>query len=399
MPKATRRDLLRGASWTAAGAWFAGGEPAIAQGRPRDLGSLMPLIESQAKRLKFPLSFTESKFRNAASWRKQARGRLLELLHYAPEPVAPRVEVIEKQDFGTFTREKIVFSTAPDVRVPAYVLAPKNVKGPAPAVVALHDHGGFYQWGKEKLVATANEHPSLTAFKAQLYGGRSVANELVSQGYVVIATDMFYWGERRMRFEGDPQQPTAAQVRELDQRCGQNETNVARVMYATGMTWSGLMFGDDVRTVDYLLTRPDVDPKRIACVGLSVGAVRSMHLAALDDRVKAAVVVCWMTSFQRQLELRSINTIGFTKLVPGLYHELDYPDVAALAIPRAMFVMAGRKDGLFPGEAVDAAFGKLATCYKKAGAADRLVTRWYDVPHEFNAQMQAEAWAWLRKWV
>lgn len=68
-----------------------------------------------------------------------------------------------------------------------------------------------------------------------------------------------------------------------------------------------------------LLTRPEVDPKRIGCVGLSVGGLRACHLAALDERIKAAVVVGWMASFPAQLQRYVRSTIGFTKLVPGLY--------------------------------------------------------------------------------
>ena len=107
------------------------------------------------------------------------------------------------------------------------------------------------------------------------------------------------------------------------------------------------MFWDDVRTVDYLVTRPEVDPDRIGCVGLSVGGLRSCHLAALDDRIKAAVVVGWMASYPAQLRSTIRNTIGFTKLVPGLMRHLDYPDVASLAMPAALLVINGSRDRLF----------------------------------------------------
>ena len=71
------------------------------------------------------------------------------------------------------------------------------------------------------------------------------------------------------------------------------------------------------------------------------------HLAALDDRIKAAVVVGWMASFPAQLERHVRNTIGHTKVVPGLYRHLDYPDVASLAMPTPLLVINGSKDGLF----------------------------------------------------
>src|SRR5262249_59176245 len=128
-------------------------------------------------------------------------------------------------------------------------------------------------------------------------------------------------------------------IESFNRRSGQYEQLVGRTIYAAGFTWPGVMFWDDIRTVDYLLSRSDVDPARIGCVGLSVGGLRSCHLAALDDRIKAAVVVGWMASYPAQLRRHIKNTIGFTKLVPGLMRFLDYPDVAALAMPAALLVV------------------------------------------------------------
>ena len=116
-----------------------------------------------------------------------------------------------------------------------------------------------------------------------------------------------------------------------------------RTIYAAGFAWPGVIFWDDIRTLDYLVTRPEVDKRRIGCVGLSVGGFRSCHLAALDDRIKAAVIAGWMTSFPYQLKRHILNTIGHTMLVPGLYRQLDYPDVATLAMPSALLVINGSK--------------------------------------------------------
>jgi dienelactone hydrolase len=303
-------------------------------------------------------------------------------------------------------RETVYFNTTPDVRVPAYVLVPKGLKKRAPAIVALHDHGGMYFWGREKIVEVDNEHPVLADFKRGAYGGKSIASELSRRGYVVIVIDMFYWGERRMLLDGDPadwrERPATirpARVAEFNRRAGESEQLVARTIYSAGFTWSGVMFTDDVRTVDYLVTRPEVDPDRIGCVGLSVGGLRSCHLAALDDRIKAAVVVGWMASYLAQLKARIRHTIGFTKLVPGLMRYLDYPDVASLAIPSALLVINGSKDGLFDLDGVHKCFTKLSACYAKAGAGEKFRGRLYDTPHEFNAEMQREAWEWLARWL
>ncbi len=371
-----------------------------------DVGSLFPFIRSQAVQSDFPLSFLRPEFSQIPAWKQAARGKLLELLHYAPPPCDPRPEVIETLDRGDYLQEKIYFNTTPHIRVPAQVLIPKNVPLPAPAIVALHDHGGFYFWGKEKLIEVEDEHPVMEQFKQRYYGGNSIASVLARRGYVVIVIDMFYWGERRLLLDDDPadwrdrpRSITAERVAAYNQRAGQSEPLVGRTIYSAGFTWSGVVFWDDVRTVDYLLTRPEVDPSRIGCVGLSVGGLRSCHLAALDDRIQAAVVVGWMASFPAQLKRHVKHTVGHTKLVPGLYRFLDYPDVASLAMPSALLVINGSKDALFDLDGVHASFDKLTACYNKAGIPEKLRTRLYDTPHEFNSAMQDEAWEWLQKWV
>lgn len=413
----TRREFVR---WLAASACVS---PAIVAGASAaerqtqagasalilpasDIGSLFPFVQSQAARSDYSLSYLHAKSRNLAAWKRKARGRLLELLHYAPPKCEPRAEVLERKDGGDYWREKVCFNTTPDIRVPAYVLIPKHAKLPAPAIVALHDHGAFYFWGKEKLIELEGEHASLTAFKRQYYEGVSTASELARQGYVVIVIDMFYWGERRMLLDSDaedcrqrPASITTERVKQFNQRASHSEPLVGRSIYAAGFTWPAVMFWDDLRTVDYLVSRPEVDPRRIGCVGLSVGGFRSCHLAALDDRIKAAVVVGWMTSFPHQLRKQIINTIGHTMLVPGLYQQMDYPDVASLAMPSALLVINGSKDTLFHPDGVRTAFDKLTAGYQKAGLPEKLCLRLYDTPHEFNREMQAEAWAWLRKWV
>ena len=380
-------------------------KPAAVAKSGSDVGSLYPFIQSQV--VEQPtLSYLRDEFRDVPSWKRLAREKLLELLHYSPPKCEPRAEVVAKVDRGDYVQEKVYFHTTPDIRVPAYVLVPKKREVRAPAIVALHDHGGFYFWGKEKLLETDGEHAVLRQFKTQYYGGNSIASELARQGYVVIVIDMFYWGERRMLLDDDPadwrerpREIPAERISAFNQRAGQNEQLVGRTIYSAGFTWPGVMFWDDIRTVDYLASRPEVDPQRIGCVGLSVGGLRSCHLAALDERIKAAVVVGWMASFPRQLHHQVRNTIGHTKVVPGLYRYLDYPDVATLAMPSALLVINGSQDGLFDLDGVKSSFTTLHAAYEKAGLRDRVRTRLYDTPHQFNAEMQAEAWSWLKRWI
>ncbi len=370
------------------------------------LGSLYPAIQTLADASPRELSFLRSEYRDLGSWQRLARDRIFSLLSYAPAPVSPDVQVIGKQQRDGYTEERITFRTTPPFRVPAHVLIPNGRPFQRPGVVLLHDHGGFYVWGREKVVATEREHPVLTKFKQEAYGSRSIATELVRQGYIVIAIDMFYWGERRYLLSDDPPEirertraMTERQINDFNRRASQNEQLIARALLTAGVTWPGVMLWDDIRTLDYLAGRPEVDPNRLACVGLSVGGYRSFMLAALDPRIKVAVDVCWMTSFAAQVERHIINTMGLTFVIPGMYRYLDLPDLAAAVAPRALMVIMGSRDGLFPVAAMHASFEKIGRCFAKANALDRQRCRLFDSPHQFNLDMQAEAWEWLKRWI
>lgn len=370
------------------------------------IGNLYPFVQGQADRSTFELSFLRPDFRNLQEWQPVARRRIFDHLFYAPPPVAPQPQLIRRSDKGRYIEEYLTFQTTPDLRVPAYVLIPQNAKLPAPGVVVLHSHDGVYLWGKEKVVASDGEHPYLAAFKGRSYGGRSIAIELVNQGYVVVSIDAFYWGERRMLLDDDPvtyrDRPatmTEKEIQTFNGRASQNEALLARTLFTAGITWPGILLWDDIRTVDYLASRPEVDPQRLGCVGLSLGGYRSFLLATLDERIKAAVDVGWMTSFGSQIKQHVINTVGLSFHINGLYRYMDLPDMAALIAPRAVLVINGSRDRLFALEGVKAAFEKIARCYDKAGAPDRQRCRLYDAPHQFNLEMQAEAWEWLRRWV
>jgi dienelactone hydrolase len=319
------------------------------------LGNLYPFVQRQADQSPLALSFLRPEFKSLKQWQPRARAKLFELLCYEPAPVEPQPQLIRHTDRGAYIEEYLTFQTTPDLRVSAFVLIPKNAPLPAPGIVALHSHDGFYLWGREKLIeSAADEHPYLTAFKQQRYGGKGIAAELARQGYVVITIDMFYWGERRMLLDGDPvayrERPRTMSEEEIaafNQRASQNEPLLARSLFTAGVAWSGLVLWDDIRTLDYLASRPEVDKRRLGCVGLSVGGWRSFLLAALDERIKTAVAVGWMASMAAQIREHIIHTIGFSFYLNGLYRWFDLPDLAALIAPRAALIINGSQDRLF----------------------------------------------------
>jgi dienelactone hydrolase len=370
------------------------------------LGSLYPSVQNLADSSSLELSFLRPEFRDLKAWQTQARKRIFDLLLYSPARVTPDAEILSSRQREGYREERLTFRTTPQFRVPAHILIPDGAPGPRPAVVLMHDHGGFYLWGREKVVANDNEHPSLTGFKQQYYAGRSIGAELARKGYVVITIDMFYWGERRLILGSAPPElgersaaMTDEQVNSFNSWAGKNEQLMARSLLTAGITWPGITVWDDIRTLDYLVSRPEVDRTRLFSLGLSVGGYRSFLLAALDPRIKAAVDVCWMTMYAAQIENHVINTMGEAFVIPGMYRYLDLPDLAAAIAPRALMLIMGSRDGLFPPAAMQGSFDKIGRCYEKAKAPHNQLCRLFDSPHEFNLDMQSEVWNWLRSQV
>lgn len=365
-----------------------------------DLGNLFAEVERIAGRADYGYSFLSDRFRDLPEFTKTARAKVFELLRYQPAKVEPRPDVVERSDQGEYIREKVVFSTAPDVRVPAYVLIPKNHKGPAPAILDLHSHGGMFLFGKEKVLDLDGYHPALTEYQQRNYDGQPTSTALVRRGYVVLTIDALGFGERRVMLDSDLRlgwdrtKYSRDDVARLNKHCREKEATLAKALILAGLTWPGVVFWDDIRSLDYLLTRPEVDPNRVGCMGISMGGYRSLFLAALDERIAAACVTGFMSAVRPMLKAH-LDTHSWVHYLPGLHQYLDWPDVAVLAAPRPLLVQQCARDELFPRQAMSEAVDRIAAGYAKAGIKDRFNGRFYDVPHRFSRAMQKEAFDWM----
>ncbi len=374
--------------------------PAPAGPARADSGSVFPLLERLGEKRPFTSSFLNNRYTSVDDYRREGRRAVLAALGPAPATVSPKAELADRQDLGTFIRERIAFSTTPEFRVPAYVHIPKNRHGRLPAIVDLHSHGGMFLFGKEKVIDFGRNHPAMTEYHQVNYAGRPTATELVRRGYVVITIDAFPFGERRIVMDEDLEngwdrhKMTVDEIRLLNQKCRQKESTVVKTLAYVGMTWPGVVAWDDMRTVDYLVTREEVDPERIGCIGVSMGGYRSLLLAGLDDRIRAGCVAGFMSTV-RPMMRRHMDTHSFVHFIPHLHGSLDLPDVVALRAPKPLMVQQCRRDGLFPPEGMTESVEKLAAIYRKAGAPNAFAPRWYDLGHILNVEMQDEAFSWF----
>ena len=381
---------------------------------PPDLPNFHPMMEWLAGESGPKLSFLDARWRSLDAWKAAARPVLHERLAYSPTALPMQAELVQREERDGFTLEVVNIAATPAYHIPARVLVPKNARGKLRAVLALHCHSGRYTWGHEKVLSSPDDSTTLTEFRHGTYG-RPWAEALVRRGFLVIAIDAFYFGERRLRIEDLAPTRVFPEVRDpfkiareatpgspewiaaTNRVCSFYEHHTAKTITAAGATWPGIHVWDEMRTVDYVSSRPDVDPARIGCIGLSVGGFRTAMAVAADPRIKAASVTGWMTAFAHQLR----NHIRHTWMVftPGLHRALDLPDAAALHAPGALLVQQCRKDQLYPMAGMQAAVEKLTAIYAKAGIPERFRGTFYDEPHCFKPHMQDEAFEWMEKWL
>ncbi len=345
-------------------------------------GNLPAFFEQLKAELTYPLAWGNSPIRNFRAWKRAAAGKVGELLWQRPDATPFQVEVVDEQPGDGYVQRMLLFNVTRHSRVRATMLVP-NGTGPFPAALLLHDHGAKFDIGKEKLIRPWYDEARLAsaqAWSTRFFSDRFPGNVLAQRGYAVLAVDVLGWGDR------------SGLTYEAQQGLASNFFNL-------GASLSGLMAREDVRAAAMLATLPEVDSRRIAAVGFSMGAYRSWQVAALSPHISAAISVCWMTTLKEMMVVGNNTLRGQSALFmlhPGLYSYLDIPDVASIAAPKPSLFFNGELDTLFPPAGVNAAYEKMRRVWRSQHAHDRLVTRlWPGVGHSFFDQMQDEAFSWL----
>jgi dienelactone hydrolase len=352
------------------------------------------------------LSFLSKDWPVVEDWRREARLKIIEQMHFSPgnTPLNPSVHSTKSKD--GIVLEEVSYDMPYGPRTRGHFLYPDGAKG-LPTVLALHDHGGFYYYGSEKIVDAGLPSQLLEDFKIRHYGGRSWATELAKKGFAVLAVDSFLWGSRKIPLHSINSDYLGAFEGLLE---GSDEfilaynqywdTTEARITMSTvlnaGTTWPGILFYEDQRSIDYLQSRAQVDPKRIACGGLSGGGLRSVFLTGLEPRIKAGFTVGWMSTLGPMLR-NHVQGHDLVMYVPHLLELLDIPDVMALHAPAPILALYDREDGLFPPEGQMEAHRKLTRIYQKMGYPDNYVGKFYPGLHKFDVPMQEDAFAWLEQ--
>lgn len=309
--------------------------------------------------------------------------------------------------------EELSWSVGYGPRTTAWLIKPAGAAGPLPGVLALHDHGGFKWFGKEKIAdGPEPAEDFVNKFRDNCYGGRAWVNALAKEGFAVLVHDTFLWGSRKFPLQEMETalngRVTPDQTRWQQEACGmpeevaaynhvagQHEHVVSKYLNLLGTGLPGVVCYEDRIALNLLRARPDVIAERVGAVGLSGGGNRSGLLRATAPGLKAAVVVGLMSTYEGLLDHSTVtHTWMFFPFAWARYG--DWPDLVACRAPAPLLVQYDQEDPLFTPAGMQAAHARLQGHYASVGQPQAYTGQFYPGPHKFDQEMQTAAFAWLK---
>ena len=361
-----------------------------------------------------PLSYRRDEWTDLEEWRGIAGRKMIELVAPPETGGVPEVSIKKKYVYDGLDIEEISWQLPYGRPTEAILLKPHGAKGPLPAILGLHDHGGNKYLGKRKITRVSDNTPDfIIEHQQQSYEGLPWANEVAKRGYVVLVHDAFAFASRRVKYadvtgmtwgecdvdgksDADPENP--ANIDAYNDWAGAHENILSKSLFCGGTTWPGVFLAEDMKAVDVLSNRDDVDPDRIGCGGLSGGGLRTVYLGGADPRVKCAVCAGFMTTWDDFLLNKSFTHTWMT-YAPLLPKYLDFPEILGLRVPLPTMVLDSSEDGLYSLPEMNKADLILKEIYTKAGASDHYKRGLYSGPHKFDARMQEDAFDWFDWWL
>lgn len=303
----------------------------------------------------------------SAKDRRAHRKLLYSLMGDLPDAKRPiRARLISSEERESYTLEKISLDLNGLEHVPAFFARPHAGPAPFPAVLYNHAHGGGFAIGKRELVNPRD------AIQSPPY-----AEELARRGIASLCIDQWNFGERYCR----------------------PESQLFKEMLWKGRVLWGMMVFDNLRALDYLCARDDVDAARIGTLGLSMGSTMAWWTAALDERVKVTMDICCMTDFQELIATQGLDGHGIYYFVPSLLKHFDSVGINALIAPRPHLSLNGDYDPLTPPRGLDRIDRELKRIYRNEGQPE--AWRMYRAQHGHfeTAEIRAEVLKWLDRWL
>jgi len=300
---------------------------------------------------------------------RYVREEFVEALGGFPERTPLHARITRSLEREGYRVEMLVYESLPGFHVTANVYVPRRHDPPYPAILGVAGHSD-------------NGKASATYQRAWI--------AMAKRGFLVLAFDPPGQGERSLAF--DPELGRS--------RVGigtREHTHSGLQCLLTGHHFARYELWDGIRAVDYLLTRNDVDPTRLAVAGNSGGGTQAAYLAVVEPRLAVAVPSCYMTSW-KQLWFDP-GPQDAEQVLPGfLARGLDFADFALAFAPRPFQILSATRD-FFPIAGARSAYDEARRAYERLGQADRVGFFEYDDPHGWSRPRREATYRWLERWL
>jgi dienelactone hydrolase/pimeloyl-ACP methyl ester carboxylesterase len=303
---------------------------------------------------------------DAEGYVREVRGKIQECFGPWPEktPLNARVTGVVERDI--YTIEKVIFESRPNFPVTANLYLPKGRKSPAPGVVGVCGH-------------------STTGKGEGAY--QSFAQGLARMGYVCLIFDPIGQGERLQYVTAEFKPRIGVGVRE--------HLYAGNQQFLTGEFFGAWRAWDGIRALDYLLTRPEVDPKHVGITGNSGGGTMTTWLCGVEPRWTMAAPSCFVTTFRRNLE----NELpADTEQCPprSLALGLDHSDFIAAMAPKPV-VLLGKEKDFFDARGIEEAYARLKRLYALLGAEENIGHFMGPTPHGYSQENREAMYRWFNR--
>jgi cephalosporin-C deacetylase-like acetyl esterase len=323
---------------------------------------LLDFIEGQAQRLAEGLPKPET----SKSWevrRAELKPRLLHSLGLGrlPGGTPLKPQIVGTIEQSTYAIQKLVYESLPGFSVTAHLYLPNQENFPAPAVLYVPGH-----W-----MENCKLEPDIQLFCANL----------AHRGFVVLVYDPIGQGERLGNWRDH----------------GHLEPLLI------GLSQEGLMAWESIRAIDYLVSRPEVDPERVGMTGASGGGLNTFYTGAVDERIQVSVPVCYITKFYSMMAAERDRNwedgVDLCNQVPGVMAYAEMSDICGLFAPKPLCIIAGVRDWMFPIQGVREVYQDIAHIYNLLEAPDRVRLSEVDSEHGYDRMMREAAYGWLVRWL
>jgi dienelactone hydrolase len=306
---------------------------------------------------------------SAEQWEKtraELRGELAEMLGLAPMPERTplKVEKTGEVKGDGFVVEKMHYEASPGLYVTANLYRPEKSEGRLPAILYVCGHAVVVKDG----VSLGNKA-----------GYQHHGEWFARHGYVCLTIDTVELGEIRGEHHG-----TFSKGRWW--------------WFSRGYTPAGIETWFGIRGLDYLVSRPDVDPERIGVTGRSGGGAYSWYIAALDERVKVAAPTAGITTLHNHVVDGTVEGHCDCMFFVNTYR-WDFDKVAALIAPRPLLICNTDKDTIFPLDGVVSIYNSTRRIYRALGAEAKIGLQISEGPHKDTQPLNEGAFHWFERWL